>query len=74
MGIDKDFLLWIMENPGNKYVMFRIAEFDKFEGIISRFVCRKDNELWNRRDFSLTHTLKFKLKVKNYLERISSTK
>lgn len=30
-----------MENPGNKYVMFRIAEFDKFESILSGFVCRK---------------------------------
>lgn len=45
MGIDKDFLLWIMENPGNKYVMFRIAEFDKFESILSEFVCRKDDSL-----------------------------
>lgn len=41
MGIIKDFLLWIMENLGNKYVMFWIVEFDKFESILSGFVCRK---------------------------------
>lgn len=37
--------LW--QNPGNKYVMFRIAYFDKFEGIVSGFVCRKDNSLFS---------------------------